>query len=141
MRAIRLEPGLAISHLRIGLTLHLKGHLAEALPWYKVAVEIEPDNPGFWEELAGLYQKRDESDKAVACWRRVLELSPEAETRVRTELGSALQQDGRPEEALEQFLVAREGKPDSALAHFSIGGVYEVLGRMSDAESMLREAI
>jgi tetratricopeptide (TPR) repeat protein len=140
MRAIRLEPGLAISYLHVGITLCFDGHLAEALPWYKLAVEMEPENPVFWEELAELYQKRDESDKAVACWRRVLDLSPTAETRVRIEMGCALQQDGRPEEALEQFLIVRDGSPDSALAHFSLGGVYEVLGRMAEAEAMLREA-
>jgi tetratricopeptide (TPR) repeat protein len=141
MRAIRLEPGLAISYLHIGITLCFDGHLAEALPWYKLAVEMEPENSVFWEELAELYQKGDESDKAVACWRRVLELSPAAETRARIEMGCALQQDGRPEEALEQFLVALDGRPDSAPARFSLGGVYEVLGKMSEAEAMLREAI
>jgi tetratricopeptide (TPR) repeat protein len=141
MRAIRLEPGLAISYLHVGMTLRLDGNLAEALPWYKLAIEMEPGNAAFWEELADLYQKRDETDKAVACWRRVLELSPTAEARAQIELGSALQQDGRPEEALEQFLLARDGRPDSAPAHFSLGGVYEVLGKMSEAEAMLREAI
>ncbi len=141
MKAIRLEPGLAISYLHIGMTLRFDGHLAEALTWYRMAVEMEPENSGFCEELAELYQVADESDKAVACWRRVLELSPTAETRVRIEMGCALQQDARPEEALEQFLVARDSSPDSALAHFSIGGVYEVLGKMSEAEAMLREAI
>ena len=87
----------------------LDGNLAEALPWYKLAIGMEPDNAVFWEELADIYQKREELDKAVTCWRRVLELSPTTETRVLIELGSALQQDGRPEEALEQFLAARGG--------------------------------
>ena len=141
MKAIRLEPELAISYLHIGMTLCFDGHLAEALPWYKLAVEMEPENTVFWEELADLYQKGDESDKAVACWRRILELSPTAETRAQIEMGCALQQDGRPEEALAQFLVARDGRPDSASAHFSLGGVYEVLGKMAEAEAMLREAI
>jgi hypothetical protein len=40
-----------------------------------------------------------------------------------------------------KILVARDGRPDSALAHFSVGGVYEVLGKMPEAEAMLREAI
>jgi tetratricopeptide (TPR) repeat protein len=141
MKAIRLEPGLAISYLNIGVTLRLDGHLAEALPWYNLAVEMEPDNPDFWEELADLHQKRDESDKVIACWRRVLELSPAAETRVQIEIGRALQQDGRPEEALEQFLMVRDCAPGSAPAHLALGGVYEVLGKMSEAEAMLREAI
>jgi hypothetical protein len=40
-----------------------------------------------------------------------------------------------------KILVARDGRPDLALAHFSVGGVYEVLGKMPEAEAMLREAI
>ena len=76
--------------------MRLEGSLGDALKWHMLAVEMEPDNRYFWEELADLHQKRDESDKAVECRRRVLELAPADEAQAHIELGWALQEDGGP---------------------------------------------
>jgi tetratricopeptide (TPR) repeat protein len=141
LKAIRLEPSLTISYLHVGITLRLEGSLNDALKWYKLAVEMEPENPGFWSELADLYQKKDEPDEAVSCRRRVVELSPDASIGPLIDLGWALQEDGRPEEALEHFHIARHAHSDSAHVHFALGGIHEELGDMEAAEAALREAI
>jgi tetratricopeptide (TPR) repeat protein len=141
LKAIRLEPNLTLSYLHIGITLRVEGSLHDALKWHKLAVEMEPENLGFWSELADLYQKKDEPDEAVSCRRRILELSPISPTGPLIDLGWALQEDGRPEEALEQFHIAQRGHPDSAHVHFALGGVHEELGDMTAAEAALREAI
>jgi len=141
LKAVRLDPELTLSYLHIGMTLRLEASLGDALKWYKLAVEMGPNNPYLWGELADLHHKRDEPDEAVLCRRRVLDLSPGDPIDARINLGWALQEDGRPEEALEQYLIARSYQPASASVHFALGGVYEEQGNMTDAEAALREAI
>ncbi len=141
LKAIRFDPSLTISYLHVGMTLRLEGSLNDALKWHKIAVEMEPNNPEFLAELADLHQKRDEPDEAIPCRRRVVELSQADPTDALIDLGWALQEDGRPEEALEQYQIALVGKPGSAQVHFALGGVHEELGDMTTAEAVLREAI
>jgi tetratricopeptide (TPR) repeat protein len=141
LKAIRLAPDLTLAFLQIGITLRLEGSLDDALKWHNLAVELEPENPDLWDELADLHLKRDESDKAVECLERVLALVPGADVDARVELGGALQDDGRPNEALEQYQIARRTQPDSPQVHFALSGIYEEWGDMSEAESEVRTAI
>jgi tetratricopeptide (TPR) repeat protein len=140
LKAIRLDPNLALSHLHIGITLKLEGSLGDALKWYKLSVEMEPGNPYFWGELADLHQKRDESDKTVECRQRVLELLPAGNAGAHVDLGWALQEEGRVDEALEQFRIAQRLAPDWAQPHFSLSGVFEEQGDMIAAETAVRAA-
>ncbi len=119
----------------------LEGSLNEALRWQTLAVEIEPDNPRLWAELAELHLRCDEPGECVECRRRILELGPADRVGALINLGWALQEDGRPYEAIEQYLIARDIRPGSAPVHFVLGGAYEEQGRMAEAESELREAI
>ena len=135
LRAIRLNPDSSLSLFHIGVTLRLEGRLDDALRWHQFAVEIEPDNASFWEELAELHLKRDEADKAVECWQRVLELVPTGRVDARVALGAALQDDGRPDEAMEEYEVALRTYPNSSQIHFAISGILEEQGDLSQAES------
>jgi len=141
LKAIRLDPGLTLSYLHIGLTLQLEGALGDAARWHELAVEMEPENPRLWDELADLQLRRDEADKAVESRRRVLDLSPADGVAARIGLGWALQEDGRPDEALEQYAIARRAQPNSSHVHFALSGVYEEQGDMPEAEASVRESI
>jgi len=141
LKAIRLDPSLTLSYLHIGMTFRLEGSLGDALKWHQLAVEMEPEKPSFWEGLADLYQKRDEPHKAVDCRQRILKFSTIDRIGALVDLGWALQDDGRPDEALEQYAIARELQPDSAQVHFALAGVHEEQGKMSEAETEVRAAI
>lgn len=106
LKAIRIDPGAALSYFHVGMTLLFEGSLNDTLRWYKLAVEMDPQNPDLWEELADLHLKRDEPDEAVTCRQRILDLSPADPLGARIELGWALQEDGRPDEAMEQYRIA-----------------------------------
>jgi tetratricopeptide (TPR) repeat protein len=141
LRALRLDPDLTLSFLHIGITLRLEGSLEDALKWHELAVEGEPDNPDFWDDLAELYLKLDQADKAVECRQRLLSLRPPARVDARLDLGAALEDDGRADEALEQYQIALQTHPLSPQVHFALSGIYEEWGDMSEAESEVRTAI
>jgi tetratricopeptide (TPR) repeat protein len=56
-------------------------------------------------------------------------------------LGSALNDKGRPAEAVHEFQEAIRLKPDFALAHYNLGNVYGVIGNVDGAILQLEEAI
>ncbi len=141
LKAIRLDPGLVLPYLHIGITFRLEGNLAEALRWQTLAVEMKPEDPAFWDALADLHQKRDEADKAVECRRQILDLPGLDRVVPLVELGRALQDDGRPEEALEQYATAQALRPDSGQVHYALAGLLEERGDMPGAEAEVREAI
>ena len=95
----------------------------------QMAAEMEPENPNRWRELAELYQKRDAPDEAVSCRQRVVALSAIDDVNARVELGWSLQEDGRPDEAMEQYLMIKESRPGSPSVHFAPGRRVRGAGR------------
>jgi len=77
------------------------------LRWLKRALEAEPKNVVFWQQLADLQLRRLKPLEAADCWEKMLALKPES-PRGHVALGRALQKKGRSDEAAEQFAKARE---------------------------------
>ena len=77
------------------MTLRVDGRLAEAEPWFKQAVELEPENPWFWEQLAELQIEHQEHGAAIPCWERAIELAAKERAGPYISLGWSLQEDGR----------------------------------------------
>ena len=118
-----------------------RSSLEEALKWQDLAVTIEPRNIDFWAELASLCVMRDETARAVDCRRQILELGPTDPVDARVELGAALQDDGRPDEAMAEYQAALRAYPNSADVHASLGGIHEEFGDLRRAEQEIRTAI
>jgi tetratricopeptide (TPR) repeat protein len=57
------------------------------------------------------------------------------------DLGSALLNEGRPEEAVGQFKQALQIKPRNAEAHFKLGFALALLGRLSEAAAHYQESL
>ena len=141
LKAIRLDPDLIRSYIEIANVSRLEGNLAEALRWHKLAVEMQPEDATLWATMADLHQKRDEADKAVECRRTILNLPGVNLVEAHLDLGWALQDDGRPEEAVAQYEIARGLRPDSAAVCFAFAVAHEEQGKMAEAEAEARAAI
>jgi tetratricopeptide (TPR) repeat protein len=141
LEALRLDGDLMLSHLQMGMTLRREGQLGEALPWYQQAVALEPEDPVCWEQLAELRMERQETDEAIACWRRAIDVAGTDRAQAHLGLGWALQEDGRRAEAAAEYRIAAELDPDSPLARVNLGMIHEELGEMEEAEAAYRVAI
>ncbi len=140
LEALRLDPDLAHSHLQLGMTLRADGQLAEAEPWFKHSVDLEPENAWFWEQLADLQTERQEHGAAIPCWERAIELSTNERAGPHISLGWSLQEDGRLAEAVEQYLTAARINPEAVMAQINLGTIHEELGEISAAEDAFRTA-
>jgi len=68
-------------------------------------------------------------------------LKPGPEAKAYFMLGSALQEKGYLEEAVEHFLDAIEANPDFTDAYFKLGVLYQIMGRYDEAMSNYRKVL
>ena len=138
--AIRLQPDLAVAHANLGLTLQHQGKHGAALPHFRRAAELAPDDAGVCAAtgqrprpgrgLGGGHL--DSASGASSC-------KPE-DADAHNELGWAYQSDGRAAEAEAAYRRALELQPDHLDAWLNLGSLHEELGAMAEAEACYREA-
>lgn len=76
-RAAEEDPLLAQAHRNLGDMARERHAPQEALEHYTRAVEVNPElGDGVYTRMAELYYRRNERDRAIACWRRAIELNP-----------------------------------------------------------------
>jgi tetratricopeptide (TPR) repeat protein len=141
LEALRLDPNMAVAHAHLALIIEEEGRHPDALPSLKRATELEPKNASFWESLAELYGLLDKYADAIPCWERMLALTSDDRPAPRISFGWALQEEGRLEEAEQQFEKVVAQHPDSAAAHVNLGGIHEERGDMEQAEACFRASI
>jgi len=94
-----------------------------------------------WFEFGMLCDSNTESlDQAAQAYRKAVDAAPEW-VEARINLGTAMYQLGRMEEALEHFSVAVKFEPQNALAEFNLGCVLEQLGNTPEAIAHLSRAV
>lgn len=79
IRAIELDPGMAIAHSNLGAILGMKGDVRRALQSLETAVRLDPRDPKVHNNLALAYLKAGQRDAAVAHWKLSLNLDPTQE--------------------------------------------------------------
>jgi tetratricopeptide (TPR) repeat protein len=94
-----------------------------------------------WFELGMMCDSDAESlDQAVQAYRKAVDAAPDW-VEARINLGTAMYQLGRMEEARENFSIAVEFEPENALAEFNLGCVFEQLGKTAEAIVHLSRAV
>jgi len=89
---------------------------------------------------AGTYKRNVVWGDAVSLWEDVIRKSPR-KVRPYNNLGSSLNDAGRPMDAVRVLSQAVRLRPGHPEAHYNLGRSYLMIGRNADAAKMLREAI
>ncbi|SPE27810.1 Tetratricopeptide TPR_2 repeat protein [Candidatus Sulfotelmatomonas gaucii] len=87
------------------------GRLAEAIPYLKTAVRIDPDSVPAHTDLGSALAKSGQLPQAIGQFEEAIELAPDAPIP-HNNLGSALTQAGRLPEAIEEFQTALRLDPN-----------------------------
>jgi tetratricopeptide (TPR) repeat protein len=94
-----------------------------------------------WFEFGMMCDSNTESlEQAVDAYRKAVDAAPEW-VEARINLGTALYQLGRMQDAREQFLMAVEIEPENALAEFNLGCVLEQMAKTAEAILHLSRAV
>jgi Flp pilus assembly protein TadD len=139
-RAADEDPGNPALLLCIATSCMEMGRLDEAQTVLEHALEVAPDWEAVHFEYGKLWLRRDDTARAAAAFANAGRLMPTFSTAF-INLGAALGELGRHQDALDALVHAREFDPRSHTLSNNIGVVYRELGRLEDAGEAFREAI
>jgi len=147
--AISLDPAFALAYVGVSDTIILQVDYAganpatvaeEAEPYVLRALELDPDAGEALFSLASVYEYRRDYEAAAELYERGLALAPNY-SQGRMWYGLYLASiRGQPENALDQFLLAAESDPLSAINYTNISAVLDVLGRFDESRRYVDRA-
>lgn len=135
-KAIALNPNYATAHQWYGSYLAAAGRLDEAVVEGKTAHELEPFSLTIYSDyIRDLYYagRLDEAQKESL---KLFEMDPSF-ARARYELGLVLEDQGKLEEAINEFHLALKQMPDNVTALTALGHAQGRAGRRADAEKVI----
>ena len=125
----------------IAVQLADKRQFEAAVPAWKKALELNPEDPRGHNNLGVALFESGKMDEAIVEYRKSLELNPSS-SQTHNNLGSALAEKGSMDAALPEFQKAVELNPDNAAAHVNLGNALaNVNGRLEDAIQELTKGI
>jgi adenylate cyclase len=136
LRAVQLNPGYAFGRSRYALLLSGMGRHEEAIAEAQRAHELDPLNLVTYTVVGDTLFYARRYERSVASYRKCLELDPTFGA-AHTDLARSLEQVGRADEAVEEFVRGTAGadglpRPSSGLAI-----LYARAGRQDDARATL----
>ena len=114
------------------------GDLHSAAACAAKAVRSEPTSPLGWADLATAWQHSNRG-RALEYLEHAAKLEPTAEFY--NQLGVLQRTSLLPDEAISSFKSATRLEPESATAHFHLGGSLEAAGRLEEALTSYRRAL
>jgi protein O-GlcNAc transferase len=146
-RVLELDPIDADALFHLGALLHKRSALQEAAQMYRRALLRAPDNPHLWlamgAVLGELPGQTEESIRSLREGRRCLERAIERDPKSlheRNTLGNVLQQEGRLDDAIEQYRASIAISPNHAESYNNLGCALLLKGEPAEAVERLREA-
>jgi len=113
----------------------------KAFQEYQRALRIDPRFVPAKINLAMLHDQRGEKREAERQFREVLQIDPEL-AEIHYSLGLLLAEDeSQLAEAAESLAAAAELSPENPRIHYNLGLAYQTLGRATDAEKELKQAL
>ncbi|MGO4882868.1 MAG: tetratricopeptide repeat protein [Bryobacteraceae bacterium] len=124
----------------IAADLSEKRQFEAAVPAWKQAVALNPEDPRAHGNLGVALAATGKSQEAMAEYLKSLQLNDQS-SQAHNNLGSALAEEGKLDEALAQFERAVELNPDNARAQINLGGALAEKGRTEEGLDHLRKGV
>jgi len=149
-RALELEPRNPTVHRVLGYlyssTAGSPGspnygeRMERAIRHYRLALRIEPNHAGTYNDLGNVLRRLGRLDEAIACYRKALKIRHDF-AQAHNNLGIALARKGRLDEAIAHYRKALELMPDFAEAYNNLGAALAEKGDMDGAIHNFRQAL
>jgi tetratricopeptide (TPR) repeat protein len=138
-RTLAVSPDNPLVLNNLGMVAGKKKQYAEAVKFFQRAVELKPNSLDPHLNLGRVYRVMGLAGPAEVHLREALAISP-LDSRVRNELGQLLDQEGRTDEAEDQFRASIRIEPN-ALAYDFLGMLDIRRGAQEEAERDFRAAL
>lgn len=137
IKALELNPNLALTHYHYAWALNLFGRMEEAITEHKLAQKYDPFNPLHTAWLGGLYLSDGQYEKAIESALESFEIQEDYAIGFLI-LGQAYLETGKTEEAIEAHEKLAELYPWWA---FALGITHYKTGQPEKAEKMLNDLL
>lgn len=127
-------------HNNLGREYQLGGQSEKAEAEFRLAIDINPDDPESHYNLGATYQQKGQHDKAEAELLQAIALNPDY-ADAHYNLGVNFQLTSQPEKAEAEFLRAVALNPGHGNAHYNLGTIYQQRGELDKAETELHLAV
>jgi tetratricopeptide (TPR) repeat protein len=140
LRALTLDPNLVDGHLAMGGVFNLSGDEHGALDEFAKVLKLDPSNPRALVWQGQTYERLNRWADAEQSFKRVLQERPNYWLAYH-ELATALNGQGKYQEAIEQFRAATLAAPGNSQAFANLGGEYLQVGDFALATESLEKSL
>ncbi|MES2459771.1 MAG: tetratricopeptide repeat protein [Armatimonadota bacterium] len=137
---ISINPNDAASQTNYGIVLASTGRLADAIPYFRKAIEIKPENAIYQYHLGTALEDSGDAVGAAPVLREAVRLDPRF-TLAQVRLGGVLLKTGQAEAAIEPLQKAVEVSPRDASANYLLGIALAGAQRLPEAETQFRHVL
>jgi Flp pilus assembly protein TadD len=123
-----------------GFHLHLHNRIAEAEPFYRRAIALDPNFKEAWMNLGLAILLQGRPDEALSCQREALRVDPDS-ADAQNNLGMVHYAQGHIAEAENCFRAALRLRPDHANATLNLGSTQQIFNHVEEAEALFRRAL
>ena len=139
-RAIQMEPGLAIAHVKLSEILSGSGRATEAVEEARRALKIMPDNAEAFRALAGAYAAAGRMQEAEDAYLSAIRRQP-ADWYGHFALGLFYSRQGRDGQARTAWDNARKLTPDNELVHRNLAVLSMREGKFKEASDLIERTL
>ena len=140
-KAIKIDPNLGQAHRGLGDLYSRTGRVEEAILSYRRAIEVDPDSPLNYNNLAWLLASLGRDlDEAQRLAEKAVSMDPRSPVLLDT-LGYVYYVKGMYQEAITNLMAARAADRDNPLIAYHLGMAYWKAGRREEAARELGEAL
>jgi len=131
---------IALYHSNHGAELLRAGHLNDALPWLRKAVEIDPELGDGWVDLGVGLRRAGDLEGAEAAYRKALEVNPQGAAAYQN-LAALLRLRGHAREADDLLALSTRASGQSPFSYLALGDLSLSQGRLDEARRFYKRAM
>ena len=113
---------------------------AEALPFFKTAIAVNPNIGRFWTSYIDALVKENQLEEAEISCRKAIELEPNL-SKTHYNLGLVISKLGRLEEAGAIYKKAIELEPDNSELYYSLALTLQNSGKLEESRTIYKKAL
>jgi len=140
IKRISDRSAVALYYSNRGGELMRTGRFAEALPWLKSSVVLDPALARGWVNLGVALRRTGDPAAAEAAYRKALEIDPDQSSAYQN-LSSLLRLRGQEKEADELLALAAKVGVRNPFSYLSLGDVSLAHGRLDEARRLYKKAL
>ena len=139
-KALTLAPDFAEAAHNLGEVLQAAGRFEDAIAAYRRALELKPNLVQSYNSLAFLLKESGRLEEAIEICEKAITIDPEF-AEAHSNLGNIYQLNRCYEKSIPAYRRAIELRPDFAVIRTNLAEACRALGRLDEAEALLREAL